>query len=177
MSFVVEEIDSQPALWREAGALAAECADELPVRGERVAFFGCGTSLYIAQAVAAAREGAGHGESDAFPASEMPAGRRCSLAVALSRSGKTAQAWSEAYPTMEYRHGPISVAAPGGAVWALNELPAGLADEIVATGATLVTSRGDPLAELVRVQRLAVATSRMRGFDPDRPRIRRARWS
>ena len=40
---------------------------------------------------------------------------------------EAAQAWSEAYPAMEYRHGPISVAQPGTVVWALSSLPAGLA--------------------------------------------------
>jgi fructoselysine-6-P-deglycase FrlB-like protein len=232
--------------------------------------------------VAAAREAAGHGESDAFAASEMPRGRSYDVAVALSRSGTTsevldlveqlsgtpvlaitadggsplaaaatravvmefadeqsvvqtrfatctvalfrallgerldaaiadardalaapvpvdveavgqivflgrgwtvglayeaalkvreaAQAWSEAYPAMEYRHGPISVAAPGTVVWALSALPHGLDGEVRATGASLVTPVGDPLAELVRAQGLAVALAQARGLDPDRPR-------
>lgn len=248
-----------------------------------MAFFGCGTSFYVAQAAAAAREGAGHGESDAFAASEIPMGRRYDVAVALSRSGTTtevldvarrlngsapvlaitadagsplaelaqatvalefadeqsvvqtrfatctvalfralagesldgaaadaeraldqppavepseirqlvflgrgasvglafeaalkvreaAQAWSEAYPAMEYRHGPISLAAPGTVVWSLSPLPDGLADDIRATGARLIEPAGDPLAELVGAQQLAVALARARGLDPDRPR-------
>ncbi len=283
MSYVVEEIESQPAVWREAAALAGRCAELLPAAGERVAFIGCGTSLYVGQAVAAAREAAGHGESDAFPASELPAGRRYSLAVALSRSGTTTEvleavahlrsstpvlavtadgesplaaaatrtlampfaderavvqtrfatatialfrahlgeslgaavadaelalaerlsldpvqvrqlvflgrgwtvgvareaalkvreaagAWSEAYPAMEYRHGPISVAGPGTVVWALAALPPGLAEEVEATEALLVSARFDPLAELVLAQRVAVALARARGLDPDQPR-------
>jgi fructoselysine-6-P-deglycase FrlB-like protein len=276
---VQEEIESQPAVWRQAEALAGEVAPMLAAPGQRVAFFGCGTSFYVAQAAAAVRGG----ESDAFPASEFPAGRRYDLAVALSRSGTTsevlsairslcgatpviavtadpaspvarlsartvampfadersviqtrfataalallraaagqdlggvvaaaeealgsrlpvaparvrqwvflgrgwsvglafeaalkvreaAQAWSEAYPAMEYRHGPISVADPSTVVWALDELPAGLEQEIARTGARLVTAQGDPMAELVRVQRLAVALANARGLDPDRPR-------
>ena len=248
-----------------------------------MAFFGCGTSFYVAQAVASAREAAGHGESDAFAASEMPLGRRYDLAVALSRSGMTTEvlhlveglrastkvlaitadgksplahgaaqtlampfadersvvqtrfatctialllthfgqtleaaardaervlrerppvdplrisqvvflgrswsvglaqeaalkvreaalAWSEAYPAMEYRHGPISTARPGTVVWSLDHMPPGLADEITETGAHLVTASADPLVELVRAQRLAVAMARSRGLDPDRPR-------
>lgn len=283
MTFVCEEIESQPALWRRAAALSAEMATVLPEAGARVALFGCGTSLYVAQAIAAAREAAGHGETDAFPASEMPRGRRYDLAVALSRSGTTtevvelarrlrpstpvlaiiaqeagplcelaarrvalpfadersvvqtrfatctvalfrahlderlepvfadgeralsaplpvepdevrqlvflgsgasvglaheaalkareaAQAWSEAYPAMEYRHGPISVADEATLVWALEPLPAGLEDEITATGATVVKPQGDPLAELVRAQRFAVELAFWRGLDPDRPR-------
>src|SRR5262249_48525309 len=37
------------------------------------------------------REASGHGETDAFPASEIPAGRRYDLVVALSRSGTTTE--------------------------------------------------------------------------------------
>jgi fructoselysine-6-P-deglycase FrlB-like protein len=277
------EIASQPALWLEAAALADSVSDVLPLAGARVAFIGCGTSLYVAQAAAALRESLGYGESDAFPASEMPVEREYDLAVAISRSGTTtevleavrrlqpevpvlaltadldcplgmlaariielpfadeesvvqtrfatcvlallraslgvdmdpvagdgsralsaelafdlgavrqlvflgsgwsvglaseaalkvreaAQAWSEAYPAMEYRHGPISVARPGTVVWALSLLPPGLADEIEATGAAVVAGSLDPMAELVRVQRLAVALAEARGLDPDRPR-------
>ncbi|MFL5862283.1 MAG: SIS domain-containing protein [Solirubrobacteraceae bacterium] len=83
---------------------------------------------------------------------------------------EAAQAWSEAYPAMEYRHGPISVAQPGTVVWALSALPAGLAGEISFTGAALVEGSLDPMAELVRVQRLAVALAQARGLDPDQPR-------
>ena len=36
---------------------------------------------------------------------------------------ESAQLWTEAYPAMEYRHGPISIAAPGRVVWALGEVP------------------------------------------------------
>ena len=32
---------------------------------------------------------------------------------------EAAQAWTEAYPVFEYRHGPISIAGPGAAVWFL----------------------------------------------------------
>jgi fructoselysine-6-P-deglycase FrlB-like protein len=46
----------------------------------------------------------------------------------------------------------------------------GLADEITETGAHLVTASADPLVELVRAQRLAVAMARSRGLDPDHPR-------
>ncbi len=283
MTFVESEIDSQPELWRQAAALAGEQAEVLPTAGARVAFSGCGTSYYVALALAGAREAAGGGESDAFPASEMPSARRYDLAVAISRSGTTtevrqlvarlqpstpvlaitadagsplareaaqtlvmafadersvvqtrfatctivlllthfgqpiegvaddaeralreplpvdpervrqvvflgrgwsvglaqeaalkvresAQAWSEAYPAMEYRHGPISTAGPGTVVWSLVELPPGLAGEITQTGARLVGPIGCPLVELVRAQRLAVAMAKARGLDPDRPR-------
>ena len=284
MTIVEEEISSQPRVWLDAAELAGSVRDLLPAAGERVVFFGCGTSYYIAQAVAAEREQAGHGESDAFAASELPFERRYDLAVALSRSGTTTEvleatralrragqvlaiaangdsplaeeadrtvampfaderavvqtrfatatvalfrsalgddiqslaadaeraltaplpvkptaqlrqlvflghgpsvglaeeaglkareaagAWSEAYPAHEYRHGPISVAGPGTVVWALTQLPPGLAGEIEETGACLVEPSSDPLVELVRVQRFVVHLAIARGMDPDHPR-------
>lgn len=283
MTIVEEEISSQPRVWLLAAELARKVGDLLPAAGERVAFFGCGTSYYIAQAVAASRERSGHGESDAFAASELPVERRYDLTVALSRSGTTTEvleanralrrvgqvlaitadpdspvaeeadrtvampfadeqsvvqtrfatatvallraafgdhvqnlaadaeralteplppelttrvrqlvflgrgpsvglaqeaalkareaagAWSEAYPALEYRHGPISVAGPDTVVWALAQLPPGLAGEIEETGASLVQPSNDPLVELVRVQRFVVQLALDRGLDPDHP--------
>lgn len=275
MSFIEPEIASQPDCWRQA---AAQAGAELPTPSERVAVVGCGTSLYIAQAYAARREAAGHGETDAFPASEFPR-RPYDAVVALSRSGTTTEvidlvqglegprvvvvtadpasplaaaadclvplahaaeqsvvqtrfattalalfraslgedldpaiadaeraitlslpaahrhlvflgggwtvglaheaalkcresagAWTEAYPAAEYRHGPISAAGDDTLVWPLSALPPGLAVEIEATGAEVVTPRLDPMAELVRVQRFAVDAARRAGRDPDHPR-------
>jgi fructoselysine-6-P-deglycase FrlB-like protein len=82
---------------------------------------------------------------------------------------ETAQMWAESYPAMEYRHGPISTAGPGAAVWFLDPPPDGLAAEVTATGAAAVEALGDPLIELVRVQRLALAMAEARGLDPDNP--------
>jgi fructoselysine-6-P-deglycase FrlB-like protein len=277
-----QEVASQPACWREAALLADGLAGLLPASGERVAVAGCGTSWFMAQAYAAAREEAGHGETDAFAASEMPAGRRYDRVLVLSRSGTTteivqllerlrgsaptvaitavagtpvAQAadavielafadeesvvqtrfattelallrahlgfdpgpaaaeaeqvlaepvppallaarqftflgtgwtyglaneaalklreaagmWTEAYPAMEYRHGPVSVTGQDSVVWLFGPPPDGLAAEIAAAGGTAWFG-GDPLAELVRVQMLAVGLARARGLDPDRPR-------
>ncbi|QDN96649.1 sugar isomerase [Streptomyces sp. RLB3-17] len=79
-------------------------------------------------------------------------------------------AWTEAYPAMEYRHGPISVTTAGTATWMLGEAPEGLAEQVRATGGRWVAGELDPLAELVRAQRLAVAVAAARGLDPDRPR-------
>jgi len=70
---------------------AADAALLLPARGERVCVAGCGTSLYMAQGWAALREAAGHGETDAFPASELPAAREYDVLVAISRSGTTTE--------------------------------------------------------------------------------------
>ena len=280
MTHADDEIASQPECWRRAADLARRVELALPRRGQRVAVVGCGTSWFVAQAFAALREEAGHGETDAFSASEFPDGRRYERRVAISRSGTTtevlqllrrmrgtaatvltavasapatelasdavvigfadeqsvvqtrsattaltllrahlgqrppigdardaleaalpfdvaeieqvtflgsgwawglaqeaalkcreaAQLWVEAYTGMEYRHGPIAIAQPRRAVWALGPLPDGLADEVTKTGATLVHSGRDPLAELVLVQRYAVAAAKHRGLNPDRPR-------
>ena len=277
------EIASQPECWRRAAALLPEVAGLLPAAGERVAVVGCGTSWFIAQCYAVAREEAGLGETDAFAASEMPTGRRYDRVVALTRSGTTteilrllarigaaqptvaitadantpvaaaadaiialdfadedsvvqtrfattelvlllahlgseteraAQAaervlaeplaaaltsgsqftflgtgwtcglaseaalklresagmWSEAYPAMEFRHGPIAVTGPGSVVWMLGTAPDGLAEDVAAAGGLMWQAREHPLAELVRVHRVAVALARAAGLDPDRPR-------
>src|SRR5215217_8462720 len=85
------EIASQPELWPRAGQLATDAADALPARGARTCVVGCGTSLFIAQAWAALRERAGHGQTDAFAASEIPDGRRYDVLVVISRSGSTSE--------------------------------------------------------------------------------------
>ncbi|MFI9330916.1 SIS domain-containing protein [Kitasatospora sp. NPDC052868] len=83
---------------------------------------------------------------------------------------EAALAWTEAYPAMEYRHGPISIAAPSTATWMLGPAPAGLAEQVRGTGTQWIEGGLDPLAELVRVHRLAVALAAARGLDPDQPR-------
>jgi len=85
------EIASQPDCWLRAAELAQGIAGVLPARGERVAVIGCGTSWFIAQSYAAAREESGQGETDAFTASEMPLGRRYDRLLFLSRSGTTTE--------------------------------------------------------------------------------------
>ncbi|MER5472256.1 sugar isomerase [Streptomyces sp. NPDC002685] len=79
-------------------------------------------------------------------------------------------AWTESYPAMEYRHGPISITTHGTATWMLGEAPEGLAEQVRRTGGLWVEGGLDPLAELVRAQRLAVAVAAARGLDPDQPR-------
>ncbi|MES9539629.1 MULTISPECIES: sugar isomerase [unclassified Actinomadura] len=90
MSFVSEEIASQPSCWQRAAEMA-DGVRGLPARGERVAVVGCGTSLFIAQAYAGLREAAGAGESDAFPASEFPHAREYDRVVVICRSGTTTE--------------------------------------------------------------------------------------
>ncbi|WP_280871669.1 sugar isomerase [Streptomyces sp. MJP52] len=292
------EIASQPAVWRQAAASLPRGRDALPRRGERVAVVGCGTSWFMAQSYAVLRETGGHGETDAYAASEFPYGRHYDRVLAITRSGTTTEvldllrrvkgtvatgavtadpatpvmraadavavldfadeesvvqtrfatanlallrahlesegalpagvrpldaairdagravleplgtavlaagqftflgtgwtcglaleaalkmreaagAWTEAYPAMEYRHGPISITGPGRVTWAFGGLPEGLAGDVARVGGTLVADSAaapaalDPLADLVRVQRLAVALAEARGHDPDRPR-------
>ncbi|MCX4405820.1 sugar isomerase [Streptomyces sp. NBC_01764] len=283
MTYVEHELNSQPECWIRAAEQAKAHDGALPEAGERVAIVGCGTSFFMAQAVAALREGSGQGETDAFAASEFPESRSYDRVIALTRSGTTTEvleilgrlrgrtrttaitadpetpvmdraddlvvlefadersvvqtrfattaltllrahlglhtdavvadartalatplpeglveceqftflgrgwtvglaneaglkmreaslAWTEAYPAMEYRHGPISITTAGTATWMLGEAPEGLAEQVRATGGRWVAGELDPLAELVRAQRLAVAVAAARGLDPDRPR-------
>ncbi|MFF1556570.1 SIS domain-containing protein [Streptomyces sp. NPDC058279] len=100
-------------------------------------------------------------------------GRGWSVGLANEAALKMREAslsWAESYPAMEYRHGPISVTGPGTVTWSLGETPEGLAEQVRATGATWVAGRLDPLAELVRVHRLALAVAGHRELDPDAPR-------
>lgn len=83
---------------------------------------------------------------------------------------EAAQAWSESYPVMDFRHGPMAVTRPGSLVWVFGRLPAGMADTVAATGAHLHHDRLDPLAGLVLAQRFAAALAAQRGLDPDQPR-------
>jgi fructoselysine-6-P-deglycase FrlB-like protein len=83
---------------------------------------------------------------------------------------EAAQLWTESYPQMEYRHGPISIAEPGRAVWVFGDPVPGLAADVAATGATLVCDELDPVADLVRAQLLAVRRAGIAGLDPDHPR-------
>ncbi|MEV0715448.1 SIS domain-containing protein [Asanoa sp. NPDC050611] len=280
MTHVEAEIASQPAIWERVAGLDLA---PLPRRGQRVAVVGCGTSWFMGMAYAARRERLGHGETDAFQASEFPRGRAYDLVLAITRSGTTTEVvdlltalpgpsllivgdpgspavraagatialpfadersvvqtrfatsalallraglgedvaalagdaqraldaplpvdpaaveqvtfvgqgwtvglayeaalkcreaatfWAEAYPAMDYRHGPIAIAAPGRAVWSLGAPPPGLAGEVAATGAQFVDGGAtlDPMAELILAQRFAVALAAHRGLDPDAPR-------
>jgi fructoselysine-6-P-deglycase FrlB-like protein len=78
--------------------------------------------------------------------------------------------WTESYPAMEFRHGPIAVTGPGSVVWFFDQAPPGLTDDIAAAGGLVWEGREDPLAELVRAQRVAAAKARALGLNPDQPR-------
>jgi fructoselysine-6-P-deglycase FrlB-like protein len=83
---------------------------------------------------------------------------------------EAAQAWTESYPASEYRHGPISVAGPHTLVWAIGALDPTVLEAARGVGATVVGGGLDPMAELIVIQRAAVALAEARGLDPDRPR-------
>jgi fructoselysine-6-P-deglycase FrlB-like protein len=84
---------------------------------------------------------------------------------------EAAQAWSESYPLLDYRHGPLAVAHPGSLVWMIGAKDPELAAEIEATGAAVLSGAADdPLIELALAQRLAVRIADARGLNPDRPR-------
>jgi len=282
--YLAAEIETQPDDWAAARDLAKEHQALLPAPGERVAVIGCGTSLFMSRAIAAAREVAGLGLTDAWPASDHRLERSYDRIVAITRSGTTTevvdalatyvgdaritvvtatpdtpvveqgeaivlpqidersvvqtrfatttlamlrwhlghdldpvveqarsalkepesglaaarsadqltfvgmgwataiaeeaalklrestQSWVEAYPMTEYRHGPISVSAPGRVVWAFGPLVANFARDVAATGAHFEHRDVDPMADLVRVQRLCLLRAADRDLDPDHPR-------
>ncbi|MEI6648403.1 MAG: SIS domain-containing protein [Actinomycetes bacterium] len=89
---------------------------------------------------------------------------------AALKTRESSQYWAEAYPALDYRHGPISIAQPGRAVWAFGDIDEDLKKDILHTGALLETSSLDPMAHLIRAQRTAIAIAKSRGLNPDYPR-------
>ena len=79
------------------------------------------------------------------------------------------QTYSESYPAMEYRHGPISLATERSLVWILGSPDPGVAGDVAITGATVRVASQDPMAELVLVHRTAIALAEAKGLDPDHP--------
>ena len=61
-------------------------------------------------------------------------------------------------------------AEPGTVVWIFGQAPDGLAAQVRATGATVVDDPLDPLVDLVRVHKVALARAALLGLDPDQPR-------
>ncbi|MGF4045670.1 SIS domain-containing protein [Paenarthrobacter nitroguajacolicus] len=286
-AFMEEELVSQPEVWQRA-VDQARTEQLLPADGKRIAVIGCGTSWFMAQSYAAARESAGKGVTDAFAASEAflnsnSADRQYDAVVAITRSGTTTevleilaelkgivptvaiigdtsspiveladtvvglhyadersvvqtrfattalvymltslgidvqqaiedardavtavvsqelldaeqftflgtgwtvglaheaglkmreavQGWTESYPAMEYRHGPISIAAPGRVTWLFGTQPEGLDSDMAVTGALYIHTDKHPLAELARVHKVTLERARVRGLNPDLPR-------
>ena len=82
---------------------------------------------------------------------------------------ESAGMWAEAYASGEYRHGPISVAGPGTLVWAMTPLTPKQVESIEETGARIQHGGPEPLVELVKLQRHAVAWAAASGRDADHP--------
>lgn len=78
--------------------------------------------------------------------------------------------WTESYPVLEYRHGPKSITDDSSAVWFLTPETDGVEVEVAGFGGLPVLPNAEPMAELIKVQRLAVAIGLAKGLDPDNPR-------
>ena len=133
VTYFSTELASQPSVWRQAQAPhGRHSAPSFRPTGRRVGILGCGTSLYVAQAVAIYREHQGKGETDAFPGSEVPSGRPWEQVIAISRSGTTTEiidAVHGASPgTAGARHRRRSAGSPLGEVLT-EELDLPFADE------------------------------------------------
>lgn len=83
---------------------------------------------------------------------------------------EAAQLWTESYPAMEYRHGPVAIAAPGRVTWMFGEAPRDLERDTAVTGVRFENSTLDAMADLIRAQRVALERARRAGLDPDQPR-------
>ncbi|MDO5494837.1 MAG: SIS domain-containing protein [bacterium] len=83
---------------------------------------------------------------------------------------EAAVAWAESYPSMDWRHGPKAIQDENSAVVLLGEQPPKLAGEVESTGALVLQWDEDPQLTLIRCQKLAVALSLQKGFNPDQPR-------
>src|SRR5664280_2800607 len=91
MSEFEQEVRSQPAI--AILALAPGSSDQTSAASAAAwrQIAGCGTSFFMAQAVACLRESRGAGEADPFTASDAPLGRAYDAVVVLSRSGTTTE--------------------------------------------------------------------------------------
>ncbi len=111
---------------------------------------------------------------DPLPSHVVFLGHGWTVGVANEAALKCREAagiWTEAYPVMEYQHGPIAAAGPGSLVWSFDPLPGFVAEAVIATGAAVHAPSLDPQAQLATVHRLAVALATRAGRDPDRPRF------
>lgn len=126
-------------------------------------------SIADAEAVLAATDDAALADAEQYTF----LGRNWTIGLAHEAALKmreSSQSWTESYASKEYRHGPIAIAAPGRITWQFGIAPEGLAGEIEATGARFVQHDVDPLADLVRLHRVALDRAVANGLDPDLPR-------
>lgn len=153
MSGVVTEAEifSQPQIWRQAAALAADPAvrQALVAPGERVLAIGCGTSAHVALAYAVLREQAGLGLTDYAFASELPGpSHDYDRVLAFSRSGTTTEIVDalEALPSHWRRVVVTGVTDSPVAALAHDVVDLGFADE------TSVVQTRFPTATLIAVR-------------------------
>ena len=179
-TLVVTADPRAPAVDAAADAIVLEFADEQSVVQTRFAT----TTLALLRASLGERLAGPVADAEIALAATLPPpllkgdqvtfiGRGWTVGLAHEAALKmreAAGAWAESYPAMEYRHGPISIAEPGRVVWMFGAPPPGLDADIARTGARFETSPLDPMADLIRAQRLAVARAEAAGLDADRPR-------
>jgi fructoselysine-6-P-deglycase FrlB-like protein len=99
-------------------------------------------------------------------------GHGWSIAIAEEAALKLREAtrtYTDAYPAMEFRHGPISLAGDRSLVWILGSPDPAVAEDAAGTGATVRIGTLDPMAELVLVHRMAITLAGSKGLDPDHP--------
>ena len=77
--------------------------------------------------------------------------------------------WSESYPAMEYRHGPLAVSGPKTLVWGFGTIDQALIRDLSVTGAAIHWPECDPVASLLGVHRLGLRLAAANARDPDRP--------
>ena len=83
---------------------------------------------------------------------------------------ESSTSYAQVFHSMEFRHGPISVVGPRSTVWVFGPPPSGLLEDVQATGAHMESNDRDPMADLIRAQRLAMALAEAKGLNPDEPR-------
>jgi len=85
------EVASQPQMWRLAALRTAPRLLRVLTTPGPLAVVGCGTSWFVAQTVAALRESAGYGPTDAYTATEARLERDYPELLVISRSGTTTE--------------------------------------------------------------------------------------
>lgn len=179
-STLITAVGNGPAAQHASSEIVLDFADETSVvqtRFASTALLLLRTSLGVPaeQAIADARVALDAEVPEAWVAADQITFIGTGWTVGLAHEAalklrESSQSWTESYPAMEYRHGPIAIAQPGRLTWSFGPTPEGLAEQVAATGAELVTSSLDPLAHLVQLHVLAVARAESRGLNADTPR-------
>ena len=177
---VITAVADSPAAALADSAVVLDFADERSVVQTRFAtttlvllraHVGEDLTQTIADAEDALTDPLPDGVADRSQFTFLGAGWTVGLAAeAALKLREAALGWSESYPAMDYRHGPIAITDEQSAVWMFGPAPEGLAGQVAATGGLWVERDVDPLASLLQAQRLALTLAARRGLDPDAPR-------